>query len=345
MPNNLEDAFNLSLAQKSRSELDLPLQSLCPRINKNCGELQLKCLDRCVQFKLIPDSEKARQRMLSFNLERLSARFFPNATKEQMEIGADFMYFFFVYDDICDNQDCTDPAVEDRIRKIENRLFFVLAGGMKSEEGEEAPLAAMMHFILKRCESFAHPGWHELFRLSVKKYIEGVRWERKVRSAGEALTLPKYEKIRAASVGSIPIVYMSAMFHCREAPDVIESCYVEELLRTAAFLVAWVNDIFTVWKDVRDSTDDNIVLVLVNKWQLSWTEALKLAVGLVKDEMENLMSLESNLEDMIGSMSGGVEAIVEGVHCVVRGNYDWSMETSRYRDVGASPRGAEKETK
>nr|WNY22663.1 TS-1 [Portieria hornemannii] len=332
MPSS-EEKSSITLALEARPKLDFYLKPFPPAINNYHEEMRYKCLERCVQFGMIPDTEKAKQNFLSFHLERLAARFYPHCTKEQLEIGVDHIYFIFVYDDMCDNQDCTDPQVEKHIREIEERVWAILAGEPKLKDEEEKPLAKMMHFILQRCAEFGRPEWIEQYRTVTKKYMEGVRWERNVRNNRERLTLPKYDKIRGATVAATPCMALSVVFHCQAPQRVKKSCYVDELFRSGSSVVAWVNDVYTVWKDIRDKTSDNVVLVLVNSRELSWKEALNSSIQLVDEEMENLLALERNVAGMIGGEDPGIVAIIKAVNDCVRGNYDWSIETPRYRDV------------
>nr|WNY22665.1 TS-3 [Portieria hornemannii] len=305
------------------------------QLNPLLEETQIKTLDRLTHLKLIPSASEARRKQLSEGYGKLAAHMYPELSKEYLELGIDNLYFLFIYDDMSDNlASVNDPVYVEKLRLIDGRVRCILSGGKLKQDGEEEPLAVLLDSILRRCEAFSHPVWLDQYKKAVAKFFEGIRWERKVRGCGEKMNYLKVENMRAYTVGFEPCMIMGCMLRCKErALDVHGSCFLSELMRAGTLHVAWLNDVFSVCKDLRDGTGDNVVLVLSRENGLSWEAAVEHVMGLVDDETENILSLEENLEDLMGSLDYETKTFVEGLNYIVRGSYDWSMESTRYAGI------------
>nr|WNY22664.1 TS-2 [Portieria hornemannii] len=325
-------AFDPAFAMEARTRIDMPVKY---RLNPHEKEVRYSSLERVLHFGIIPDTQESRRKLLNYDFANLCSVFFPTISRHQLEVAVDLMYFFFVYDDICDNFDCvSDPTVEPYIRKIEGGFFEVLDGRDLSA-GEE-PFARLLCSILSRCKAFSHPGWYKRFCIAMRNYLEAVRWERKIRSSGEAATYNTYEKMRSLSAGVVPCFYFATTCLCKDSPEnITNNAYLIELLRMATIHVQSVNDFFSMAKDIRDCTGDNIVVVLAKERELSWPEAIECSLDLINKEMKAFLSLESKLEDMMGPMDRDVVKVVESMKHLMRGNRDWCGSSGRYRDINS----------
>lgn len=326
--------FDPVAATAVRTQIIMPFDHL---INPYEEQVRLLCLERAVRSKLIPDTAEGRGKKLKYKFGMLCAVFYPTISKLQLEVAGEFMYWIFAFDDLCDNDDCvSDPAVEPRIRVIEERMYKILNGGILNES-EEEPIVRALYYMLRNCEAISNPRWFKEFCQSLKIYIEAVRWERKLRNIGEVPTYNTFEKMRvlASAVGCC--FYLGAMFLCKDSPEIVtKNAYLMELLRMTTIHVQSVNDFFSVAKDIRDCTSDNTVVVLAKEKQLSWPEALDYTLDLINKEMRAFLSLESKLEDMMGTLHPDVVTSVRVMKHLMRGNWEWSNQSSRYQDINST---------
>jgi hypothetical protein len=94
--------------------------------------------------------------------------------------------------------------------------------------------------------------------------------------------------------------------------------------------LAYANDLMSYEKEVlRHGNPNNLVHVLMMRQSLPFELAVHRVVTLINDYTRQLVALESELLER--SPSPGVARYVAGMRQLLRGNYDWSLATARYR--------------
>ncbi|WTW98797.1 hypothetical protein OG216_38065 [Streptomycetaceae bacterium NBC_01309] len=92
----------------------------------------------------------------SWAMPGLAALGYPHARGAELDLCADAMAFFFVFDDQFDGRLGQDPA---RAARVCQRLIDVVNGGSTSPDREHDPCTAAFADIWRRVRLDAPPGW------------------------------------------------------------------------------------------------------------------------------------------------------------------------------------------
>lgn len=309
-----------------------------------------------IGHKLIAGTAKDIEKLKMWQLARFAARTYPGASEEQLKLACDFNAFLFVCDDVADGM---EDKIEQAARKRENGMTDVTKRALKEEyerrvkaldarlmavcKGAEPgckdhPVVHALHDILVRAKTVGHVTWVRQFVTDLQHTSAGVRWERLIRHSrkGRQTSLATYTKLRTLSVGAYMQLDLVGLFlEGESAENILGNSYVQQMRLMATNHIAWVNDIYSVERDVTERSG-NVVLVLCEELGVEMKRGVELARGMCNKEMMAFMELERQLVILMADANEGArKGVVEYVKRLgvwMKGNLDWSCETSRYRE-------------
>jgi 5-epi-alpha-selinene synthase len=107
------------------------------------------------------------------------------------------------------------------------------------------------------------------------------------------------------------------------------------LTRMTSNLVGWLNDIFTLEKEMADGEIHNLVLVLMEECGMSIDEAWFAAVEQHNEEMRAFIALDRQLQMREELVPQALDDIVSMLRAWLSGHLDWARKTGRYRNPAA----------
>ncbi|MFE2273320.1 terpene cyclase [Streptomyces lavendulae] len=298
-----------------------------------------------------PDLEGARQRNLdwvrrmglvgegrslewfaSWDMPLLAAYGFPDATGPALDLCADAMAFFFVFDDQFDGPLGQDPA---RAAAVSRQLIDIVHGTAPAPGADACSVA--FADLWARCTDGAHPGWVARTAYEWEYYFATQAHEAIGRLRGTPADMETYLQVRRGIAGTdLPlslgeraagITIPAAAFH---SPQL-------RIMRQAAIDVTFMcNDVYSLEKEEARGDMDNLVLILEYTQGCSRQEAIEAARQEVAQRVERFREQARQVPAMChqlgltGPEQTAVATYVEVMEFWMSGYHAWQTQTRRY---------------
>lgn len=278
----------------------------------------------------------------------LAARCYPRVSRSQLQIMADLVTFLFFYDDLVDAPEgCDDHRGGHRgdawRERVEDRIVAALRDPTCAE-GDPAfdePHCRAILDIRRRLAVMLHPGWLRRVADDMELYFQGVRWERAHERRHEVVSLATYRHLRPMISACNLCFDLAGAFACPDDPSLGRDPLVRELERIANNHVSWVNDIFSLDRELAHGQSANVVVALARSEGLAMRQALDRAIEVTNEELATFVQLEARLDEL---GMGHADPYVAALATWMRGSLDWHAQSDRYRrssalttDEGAAP--------
>ncbi|HZD72286.1 MAG TPA: terpene synthase family protein [Actinomycetota bacterium] len=258
--------------------------------------------------------------------------FYPNAGLEAMIACSDWCAWLFFLDD------SYDENVEASWNHLEARRLMVLCldvlRGADPPVGAP-PLARFTREIRRRVLAVAPAGerWLRRFAASAEGYLyRGVlpanaNWARGVVPDVDAYLVQREHD--SAVHTCIDLIELADGLSLRDEVHVADP--LPAMRRLCARALAYANDLMSYEKEVlRNGNPNNLVHVVMERRRLPFELAVHRVVGLINHDTRQLVELEGELLERSPPPSS-VARYAAGMRQLLRGNYDWSLATARYR--------------
>ncbi|MFD3759923.1 terpene cyclase [Streptomyces sp. NPDC058622] len=303
---------------------------------------------------LSPDLEEARQRNLSWvagvglvgearslewyaswDMPRLAALGFPYAQGPALDLCADAMAFFFVFDDQFDGALGLYPA---RAAAVCQQMIDIVHGARPARAADAC--SAAFADIWTRCAAGADRGWVARCAHEWEYYFATQAHEAIGRLRGTPGDMETYLQVRRGIAGTdLPlslgeraagITVPAAAFH---SPQL-------RIMRQAAIDVTFMcNDVYSLEKEEARGDMDNLVLVIEHERRCTRAEAVEHARGEVRRRVERFQELEPQVAGLCtqlglsGRERAAVEVYVEIMGAWMSGYHAWQTRTQRYTNA------------
>jgi hypothetical protein len=256
--------------------------------------------------------------------------FYPGADLPAMIACSDWCAWLFFLDDSYD--DHPQASVDDAAVRALMALCLAVLRGADPPVGAP-PLARFTREIRRRllAVSPSGEGWLRRFADSAEGYLyKGVlqanaNWARRVVPSIDAyLVQREHDSAVHTCIDLIEAVAGIGL------PDELHAAEpLPTMRRLCARALAYTNDLMSYEKEVlRHGNPNNLVHVLMVQRSLPFDLAVHRVVALINDYTRQLVALE-------GELGGGPldppARYAAGMRQLLRGNYDWSLATARYR--------------
>ncbi len=278
-----------------------------------------------------------------FDLRRFSAfassatYFYPSAALDEMVACSDWCAWLFFLDDLYDeNMHASWDTVGSR------RLMALSLAALR---GTEPPMGAPplvrfaweMRWRLLRAAG-AGERWLRRFTASAEDYLlKGVlvanaNWARRRTPAFDRyLEQREYD---SAVHTCIDLIEVAANLSIPEEVHAAEP--LPTMRRLCARALAYTNDLMSYEKEILEhGNPNNLVHVLMTHRSISFEDAVHDAVALINRHIRDLIALERQVPSYGPALDPVVVRYVAGMGQLLRGNFDWSLATGRYRSAGS----------
>ncbi|MGW1768111.1 terpene synthase family protein [Streptomyces sp. NPDC002073] len=268
----------------------------------------------------------------SWDMPLLAARGFPYATGPALDLCADAMAFFFVFDDQFDGPLGQDPA---RAAAVSQQLIDILHGSTPGPAADACSVAFAE--LWARCIDGAHPGWVARTACEWEYYFATQAHEAIGRLRGTPADMETYLQVRRGIAGTdLPlslgeraagITIPAGAFH---SPQL-------RIMRQAAIDVTFMcNDVYSLEKEEARGDMDNLVLVLEHTQACTREEAIAAAVREVDARVERFREQTRQIPAMClhlgltGPQRTAVATYAEVMGFWMTGYHAWQTQTRRY---------------
>lgn len=271
----------------------------------------------------------------SWDMPRLAALGFPYAQGPALDLCADAMALFFVFDDQFDGSLGQDPA---RAAAVCQKMIDIVHGALPVPGADPCSLA--FADIWARSSDGAHPGWVTRAAHEWEYYFAAQAHEAIGRLRGTPADMETYLQVRRGIAGTdLPlslgeraagITVPAAAFH---SPQL-------RIMRQAAIDVTFMcNDVYSLEKEEARGDMDNLVLVLEHSRRRTRDEAITDTRREVRRRVERFQELARQVPalcaqlGLTGRQTADVDTYVEIMGAWMSGYHAWQTQTHRYTDA------------
>ncbi|MFE2550210.1 terpene cyclase [Streptomyces sp. NPDC059355] len=301
-------------------------------IGPGLDEVRRHNLEWVRRLGLVSDDHSAAW-YASWDMPRLAALGFPHARGPALDLCADAMGFFFVFDDQFDGPLGLDPA---RTARVCQQLIDIAHGAAPPAGGD--PCTAAFADIRARGTRGAHPAWTARTAHEWEYYFAAHAHEAIGRLRGTPADMTTYLQVRRGiaatdlplSLGerAAGITVPAAAFH---APQL-------RIMRQAAIDVTLMcNDVYSLEKEEARGDVDNLVLVLEHTRHLDRDEAVTAAGHRVNRLVRRFREFAGQVPALCAQLGlcrrerAAVDTYVGIMTAWMAGYHAWQTGTLRYR--------------
>jgi hypothetical protein len=251
----------------------------------------------------------------------------PTADSSALALVTDWFAWLFLLDDALDD----GPTGQDQAA-TDSLMASLLAAitGDPEAGSDQPPLAAALADLWLRTTASAPAAWTQRFVDHMTAGMAAAAWETANRAAGRVPAPAQYIQARR---------HTGAIYVCMDLIEIVTGMAVpadrypsepfHTALTAACDVVCWTNDVYSLDKETRLGEYHNLVSVVAHHDQLHREAALADVTHRIVTRLGQFYDAERNLRagDLV------IDATLDGMRSWVRGNFDWSRRTRRYRDV------------
>ncbi|MGG8410567.1 terpene synthase family protein [Streptomyces sp. 12297] len=268
----------------------------------------------------------------SWDMPLLAARGFPYATGPALDLCADAMAFFFVFDDQFDGPLGQDPA---RAAAVSQRLIDILHGSTPGPAADACSVAFAE--LWARCIDGAHPGWVARTACEWEYYFATQAHEAIGRLRGTPADMETYLQVRRGIAGTdLPLSLGERAAGITIPAGAFHSPHLRIMRQAAIDVTFMCNDVYSLEKEEARGDMDNLVLVLEQTQACTREEAIAAAVREVDTRVERFREQTRQIPAMClhlgltGPQRTAVATYAEVMGFWMTGYHAWQTQTRRY---------------
>ncbi|MFF1778114.1 terpene cyclase [Streptomyces virginiae] len=268
----------------------------------------------------------------SWDMPLLAAYGFPYAQGAALDLCADVMAFFFVFDDQFDGPLGQDPA---RAATVCRQLIDIVHGA-SPVAGADACSVAFAD-LWARGRDGAHPIWVARTAYEWEYYFAPQAHEAIGRLRGTPADMETYLQVRRGIAGTdLPLSLGERVAGITVPATAFHSPQLRIMRQAAIDVTFMCNDVYSLEKEEARGDMDNLVLVIEHTRSCTRDEAITAACREVDGRVERFQELALQVPAMCrqlgltGPERTGVGTYVEVMETWMSGYHAWQTQTRRY---------------
>jgi len=272
-----------------------------------------------------------RLRQVRFDL--LAAFTYPRCPREEFVLAAKWCTWLFFHDDLlCDRKPESGITTPQQLAIHHERMLAVLTGAPLV--ASDSPLTRSLAELRGELLRWGSEEWLARFIADVSAHFRANEWEALNRVRGLAPPVSTYVQMRQ---------HAGAVFTAFHLIELVEDLQLEERVRRhpafcqlaamANNCICWVNDLYSLAKEILEGNPNNLVLALRSERRCSLAEAMALAVDMHNAEIAGFERLAADLPALGVPLDADLRDYLHGVRAWIHGNHRWSQSTLRYQDL------------
>ncbi|MGV0741117.1 terpene synthase family protein [Mycolicibacterium sp. XJ870] len=268
-------------------------------------------------------------------LHRLAAWTYPYASGDRLDLMADWMGWFFAFDDILDDtEDGCDQRFATMTAQTINSVYTDIPAAAPS--AELRPYFLAMEDLWTRTTQGMPAGWCRRLANDMVEYVNSYRSQALINAPRCALDEVSYRAHRVISSAvyvSLDIGEFASGYPLPES--LVVHPYIRVAREAATNIVAWSNDLYSAPKELSLGDLCNYVAVLRDQDGITVDQAAERVSQRVQEQVALLHEVEGRIHSQLipqltASERQAVIAILDTCACWTTGNVAWSTETARY---------------
>ncbi|WP_370942310.1 hypothetical protein AB5J62_24680 [Amycolatopsis sp. cg5] len=306
-----------------------PILKLPSQISPHVGVLERYILEWGERFDLL-DNDQSRTRLARTHLGDLMARSYPDIPEESLEAAAGWFTWAFVIDD------CYDKPAWEYDESATRMLGLLNVDGPPSKASTR--LDALLAELWKQMSAGQSTHWKMRFIQHTIHFLSCFKYEAINRQSGHTPNLLGYAQLRPSSSGTLLAIDLLELGRGREVlPLLHESTPLRTMRDRAVDVVCWVNDVFSLSKELAVGETTNGVLVLARERDMGLQDAIDAVYVDVARWVNEFTDARAELKDLLATWRGisgaeknAISLYANGLRAWMRGNLDWSYGSDRY---------------
>jgi Terpene synthase family 2, C-terminal metal binding len=254
---------------------------------------------------------------------------FPSADMTDLVVCANWLSWLLSADDQHGEGSHGTPGAWEAAR---SRLEAVLRGAEPS-----SPIEHGLADLCQRTLPHMPAGWRERFTSHIQEVFDGYQMESVQRLAGISAEPDDFVRIRRYT-GSVPFCIDLAEFAARtEVPETIyQPSEFSDLLLAVNDVISWVNDVYSVNKELARADHSNYLISLMQHRDLSLEQALRVVIDRITGRAAEFCAAENKLCASVSSLGLSAELRraawknVTAMRDWMAGQIYWYKATDRY---------------
>ncbi|UQA63363.1 terpene synthase family protein [Polyangium aurulentum] len=313
----------------------------CPlpsAVHPDVAEITRRSIEWMTRIGLCAD-ERRRRRLVATNSAEFFCRMAPEGAEDRVQIGADWCYWGFAFDDFWSDKSQEGARPGDFIPLVARMLRLIETLDARLCDGD--PYLMALHDIALRFYQCATPAQHRRWIEAQRQWLFGVVQRSSFEARGRMPALDGYVTMRLHDCGAAPVTVMVEIANGDEVPDhEMESPVVRALTEVTWMLGAIDNERVSRAKEIHgEGQEHSFVDVLAHERGHTPEQALHDVVAM----RDRMMCLFLRLrEQAMHQASPALTRHITDLGHVIRGHIEWSLNTTRYSTVygaGESPIG------
>jgi len=200
----------------------------------------------------------------------------------------------------------------------------------------DTPLIRALADLSYRFDALASPAWKRRFARHLMGVMTGGLRDIQLRDGGTPLPLVEYIPLRRDASAVLTCFDVIEVCAHAELPDhVYRSPALQEIILAGADLFSWINDLYSLDKEIACGIVSNLILVLQHERRLKREQAFVAARELINDRVNDLLAAEQRLPELIGTLQldaatqHTVHRYVAGIRDCIAGSNEWHAHGTR----------------
>ncbi|MEU3369269.1 terpene cyclase [Streptomyces sp. NPDC006660] len=310
-------------------QFDLPAS---PGISRGLDRARRHHVEWVRRFGLVTDDRSAAW-YDSWDMPRLAALGFAHADSPALDLCADAMGFFFVFDDQFDGPLGRDPA---RTARVCRQLIDIAHGATAPVDAD--PCTAAFADIRARGTREAHPAWIARTAHEWEYHFAAQAHEAIGRLRGIPADLESYLQVRRGIAGTdLPLSLGERAAGISVPVAAFHAPQLRIMRQTAIDVTLMCNDVYSVEKEEARGDMDNLILVLEAARSLTRDAAVAAVRTRVNRRVQRFEDLARQVPELCAHLAltpeerSAVDTYVDIMSTWMSGYHAWQSSTLRYR--------------
>jgi avermitilol synthase len=282
--------------------------------------------------------ERSADWYTSWDMPRLAACGFPDATGPGLDLCTDAMAFFFLFDDQFDGPLGRAP---DRVARVCQGLIDIVHGARPRPGGD--PCSNAFADLWRRGTEGAPPGWAARVAHEWEYYFAAHAHEAINRVRGTPGDVEQYLHVRrGVAATALPLSLGERAAGITVPPAAFHSPQLRIMREIAVDITLMCNDVYSLEKEEARGDMDNLVLVIEHARRCGRDEAIAATRREVHQRCDRYQQLALDVPDLSArldlsaSQRADVRTYVDVMTAWISGYHAWETETARYRTALAT---------
>lgn len=302
------------------------------RQHPESAKIETSTRDWVIRFRLAR-SDAGKHGLAQSRFGEAAAYGYPDAPLSEAELAACWFAWLFFVDD--HHEEGADGSAQDWA-DVTEAVRGVLELGLPTGPLADTPLIRALADLSHRFDARASPVWKERFNRHLMGVMAGGRHDIRLREGGIPLPLVEYIPLRREASAVLTCFDVIEICVHTEIPDQIYHSQVfQEIVLAGADLFSWINDLYSLDKEIACGIVSNLILVLQYERHLSREQAFIAACALISDRVNDLLAAEQRLPELIDSLNldtatqAAVYRYVAGIRDCIAGSNQWHAHSTR----------------